>query len=575
MFERILEVLGRHVGSFHREEGGAVLMLALAGALIIFMTGLVMYDAGESARQKVEVQTGSDTAALSHAVVKARSMNMIAYANTAKRIMYGYNVIYVAAYLGLVAAVATYYAISASEYAGVSSCKICFIICVPEPICIASQVAAGTLALVKAIKGTIQLVMETIEASMNNAPTLMGLGVGGDQWRSVKEMNALDFYQEYSLKVAPWWGWGEAVTRGIRNKANLVGTWPPPPGDGTRLRGIYQSLVGWLAMFGVNLSDPTTQRVDTLPIEREPGLPIAAGLAGHMNMCFQTLTAPDFWLYQFWYQHHRASKGYWKDDTGSRRGPRRPFGLIWGNGRHPSPKSLVTGFELASLPMGCLLAATVFGPPGIPYEISLDRSQVLPGSEAEEDWVFATSNYAFGYKPGGGRFDDEGKRKKYSFMKQDYGLTGGFAREWFYQNEGYWSVSRAEIVYAVDMKGGDEGPGGSVDSGPFSSWGNRLQGLTHAPDMWAPRYTARLRPVNLSGERIEDMQSMVLEVVPYMALAIPISVLYGDGKQSAIGGASFSGLAGSVRSFALDVAFFWRAGRGFDKDRMSAGAMPK
>ena len=108
MFEAILQRLRGRAGALHRDEGGAILLLALAGALIIMMTAMVMYDAGESAREKVEVQTGTDTAALSHAVVRARSMNMIAYANTAKRIMYGYNVIYTAGYLGLVAATAAY-----------------------------------------------------------------------------------------------------------------------------------------------------------------------------------------------------------------------------------------------------------------------------------------------------------------------------------------------------------------------------------------------------------------------------------------------------------------------------------
>lgn len=375
-------------------------------------------------------------------------MNMIAYANTAKRIMYGYNVIYTAGYLGLVAATAAYYAISAAEYAAIGSACLVGIcpICAPEPTCAASHATTGTFALVKAIKGTIQIVMETIEASMNNGPALMGLGFGGDTWRSVKEMAALDFYQEYTYKVTPWWGWGEATTRGMRNKANLVGTWPPPPGDGTRVRAVFQTIASLMSSFGVNLSDPTTQRVASLPVEREPGLPLLAGLAGHMNMCFQTLTAADFWIYQFWYQHHRASEGYWNDNTGSNRGPFHPFGLPFGNGRNPSPKSLVTAFELASLPIGCLIAAATFGKSGIPFEIALDKSQVVPGSEAEADWVFATSNYAFGYKPGNGRFDDEGKRKKLGFMSQEYGMVGGGMRSWFYKNDGYWAVSRAEIV---------------------------------------------------------------------------------------------------------------------------------
>jgi len=69
----------------HADRSGAVALLCLAGLLIVFMTALVMYDAGTASREKMKVQMSADAASYSMASVKARSMNIIAYMNVVKR----------------------------------------------------------------------------------------------------------------------------------------------------------------------------------------------------------------------------------------------------------------------------------------------------------------------------------------------------------------------------------------------------------------------------------------------------------------------------------------------------------
>ena len=570
--QNMLQRLKGWVERMHHDEGGAIVMLGLAGVMILFMTALVMYDAGEGAREKAEVQLASDTAALSHATTKARAMNMVAYANTTKRILYGYNVIYVSAYLALIETTGLYYALAA-KHTALAARPWCAI----TVVCPLMHLASAADNLVHALMGTIQLTMETIEAMFNNGPALMGLGVGGDTFRSVKEMAAMDFYQEYTSKISGWWSWGEATTRGIRNRATLIGTWPPPPGSFVRVRNFANGVMSAINTLGIgSISSPFSSRQDELPIEREPSTPlsIASNLLGHTNMCFQTLTSLDFWAMQYYFQHHSKSKGYWKDNSGPYKAP---------FGRYPSPKSLVTGLTIAQMPIGCLIAAVTFSNHGMPFEISYAASRSLPNLDATEDWVFATSNYAFGYKKGNGRFSEDAKAAKYQYMQTDYGLQGGGAQEMLYRNDGYWSVSRAEIVYARSFVGealsgpsGGSPPSGSKGRSLLSGLGTLVSSYLDAPNMWSPRYTSRLRPVNLVGEEIESMNTMAVETIPYMVFAAPISFAYGDGGDfSGMSLPSGSGIFNAAQDFALDAFFFWRAGAGFSKGRMSSGAMPK
>ena len=85
---------GRLGGRVHRDESGAITLAALAACLILIMVGLTIWDAGRSARDKIDVQNAADTAAYSQAAVRARSMNMLAFTNVAKRSVAGMHSMY-------------------------------------------------------------------------------------------------------------------------------------------------------------------------------------------------------------------------------------------------------------------------------------------------------------------------------------------------------------------------------------------------------------------------------------------------------------------------------------------------
>ncbi len=73
---KIQTLLNKYLKRFHRDEGGAVMLAALASTLMVFMLGMVLYDAGNTVRDRLKNQSASDAAAYSQAALKARTMNM-------------------------------------------------------------------------------------------------------------------------------------------------------------------------------------------------------------------------------------------------------------------------------------------------------------------------------------------------------------------------------------------------------------------------------------------------------------------------------------------------------------------
>ncbi len=564
----------------HNDEGGAILILALAGVLIIFMTFLVMYDAGESAREKVEVQVGSDMAALSHATVKARSMNMIAYANVTKRVFYGYSTIYTAAYLALVEATA-YYLFKAVQHAkdAVSTAKWCVTLigCLALPRAV-QQAASAIEHLVVGLKGLLQIIQETTEGlKASNFNRLYGLGDGGIQHgRSIKEVAALDTYQKYLNGLAPWWGWGEAATRGIRNGATLVGTWPAPAGSYTRVRNKVNFVFSAINAAGPgSIGAPWTTDEDGLPIEKPPEIAslgaflggATSRFAGHVGMCISQFTSPEFWGVQYYWDHWDKSEGYWKNET-------EPGTLDL---ESQSPKSLVTKLELLQLPIGCVMASATMGNEAIPYEIKVSNSDPPGSASASDGWWKASSNIAIGYKKGQGRLNkDSGRRRKFGYMNQEYSLS---ANGMAFKNEGYWSISRAEMVYAPGLVGGLAnqllGNANSVGNG-INGMTDRFLNVLNEPTTWEPQWTSKMRPVNMPGEELADMSAIAFDTLPYMVLSAPLAVAYNDGGSfESFSVPSITSIANAAQGFIMDAFFLWRAGKGFSKSRLDGGALDK
>lgn len=586
MRTRLKELLSK----LHHSQSGAIALLCLAGLLIIFLTAMLMYDAGEAARDKMDVQIGADTAALSSAAVKSRSMNMVAYSNITKRILYGYNTIYTAALLALIETTG-YYLYEAGKNAAqaIKTAPACATV-VGCAVPIGFAVVAIDNAIT-AVKGILQLIFELIEFSTVNGARLFGFPTGSDTWRSAKEVTALDYYQEYMVKMQPWWSWGEAVTRGMRNGATLVGTFPIPNGEASRLRNKIRFGLNALGSVFDSVPAPddlvsTTSKTDSMPVEQIPefmGLgPFFSGIGvpkfvAHAKMCSGVLFSPEFWLMQYYMDHWRPSEGYW-DDT------HKPLGAKF------APRTLITLLEIAQMPVGCVFAALTLGHEVLPYDLkaSVQSSPTaLFGSTTPDNWLSATMNVAFGYKRGQGRFDDDARRSKMSFMTPDYQLAAG---ETLFRNDGYWAISKAEIMYDTGLVGelssgispsSVPAPFGAMLSGAlnvFSNWFNE-------PGMFAPRWTARARPLALPNEgndgALDRMDAMFHDQLPFMALTTPLALAYGEGgdfpalddianlPDQANSAISF------LKNFGRDIVFMEMASDGYPVGVQQSGAWEK
>ncbi len=182
----------------HCDEGGAILLFSLAGILILMLMTWTVMDAGQVTRTKFEVQASADMAAYSQAAVKARSMNMLAYTNIAKRSVVGIH----ALYEGMFAAYEQwlfdeYWGQCGSGEPGADSCE------------------------------ALEEEVELWRMESNNDRLRFDRNV--DNYYN-KDLLALDNYQHYLIELTPWWGWTEAVVRAQRNAATMATSYPPPHG---------------------------------------------------------------------------------------------------------------------------------------------------------------------------------------------------------------------------------------------------------------------------------------------------------------------------------------------------------
>lgn len=237
----------RELERLDRNDDGAVLMLGLAGALVIFMTGLLLYDAGYMATQNIDDQMAADTAAYSQASVKARTMNAIAFANVGKRTVVGMRNMYYGNFL---------------EYEDwlegeKSACQNCENECTDEDDPGEDNCPWDPFDDCEPDPGETQ--NGTEDDHCPGAPdhfydqdychNYWGNGVHreiaseerDDQFDDVEDMDTnitsyiqgLDGYQSQMKDYAAYWGYAEAITRGAHNDADWIGTFPNPmPGTG-------------------------------------------------------------------------------------------------------------------------------------------------------------------------------------------------------------------------------------------------------------------------------------------------------------------------------------------------------
>ncbi len=365
-----------------RDESGAVLMMCLGAILICLMVAMTIYDVGVSARDKVMLQASADTAALSHASVEARAMNLTAYANVAKRTVVGIHTMYQGQYLSY----RMWYL--RKDYdcrqGDLSACSI--------------RVANDPLYW-RETKNDYLVYSGDWEVGWENGD----LGVGGNSvgYHAI-DVRALDNYQRYMIELSPWWGFSEATFRGMRNGATAVSNFPAPKGY-PQTTDISQATNMHLAMSNIGSDWP----FELAPMDDE--LPWKKG-SWWGDLYVNAMMRNDNYRaqHQKWAEmHQRLSELGAAEDRVVRLGSSYYFerAFSW-----------------------TILA---FGDAGRPYILD------VPSSEAE--WLARTSTLVFAYGHDEMRGD---LGNKYDMVDKDYQMDT--ADQATFETTGAWSIARAE-----------------------------------------------------------------------------------------------------------------------------------
>lgn len=192
---RFRQLIAQRTEAADGDERGAVLLLCLAAILILMLMGWVMLDAIFVTVDKGNAQQSADTAAFSQASAQARSMNMLAFTNVAKRSLIGVHTVYESMFT----AYEDWVHWMAMECAAQS------------PRCDEEKLARNLELYGKELE-------TDYSAYQDNLPYYYA------------DLRALDNYQQHIADVAPWWSFSEAVLRAQRNGATLATSFPPPPG---------------------------------------------------------------------------------------------------------------------------------------------------------------------------------------------------------------------------------------------------------------------------------------------------------------------------------------------------------
>jgi hypothetical protein len=318
---------GAHIEQFHDDRRGAILLLMLAAFLILMMVAWVLYDSGDAAREKVKLQAAADTAAMSQASIKARSMNMLAYTNVAKRSIFAIHATYLShfmAYVDWAALVHTIgqYActyIDTDEFGAEACNKVKAIgemfvdmwkaeahrdfpslggfnvieeleLENPQALApytlaadwgsIAGEISLGSIAGALFL-GEWQNLISELKSAIKEAFIFVGFTEDGgltygsktvEDWSGftthyfAQDLKALDNYQRYIAGMTPWWAWTEQLVKGMRNGATASVSFPRPLGvlPGDGLANALAGLAGGRSSYGTILAD-------TLPVRPGDG----------------------------------------------------------------------------------------------------------------------------------------------------------------------------------------------------------------------------------------------------------------------------------------------------------------
>lgn len=511
------------IETLHRAEGGAVFLLVLAAFLILFMVAMTMFDTGVASGDKMGAQVAADTSSYSHAVVKARSMNVIVYANIIKRVYYSYMSTYMNAWSALVATEAK----AASDAA--------------------SSLFFNVVADAAAVAMAQIIVEELIEFGITNGPTL---GLWGDDSFG-GEIQALEKYQQYMHQITPWWGYIEGLARGRQNGAMLTASWPPPPSTFESIKNVagnVAQVVDTVLSTGIAGGAPAfTLNVDTLPVARRD---VAGdGWVSRLKPFLypdssggSIIDAGSYCL-DYWFSMEQLIHGIqtFKDsDKGAPLG-----GYDW--------RKVFIGLELVPV-IGCLSAHLLYNNDGY-----MDWKIAESAKQDKDSWSQATGTISIAYRPRAGRMDDASGRKKFQYLGAPKYNPG---KNILHQNEGYFAIGRSEIVYKELFGAQNTGfsGGGDLLSAFLSAGATRL-GVNIAPDMWSPRWKAKGRPFLVPGETMGSaLDSNPAGLSAIVHDSVPVLLL---GSALGLFDANFS-----FQSALTDLLYLIRTGPTFDNSNI-------
>lgn len=498
MLNQMAQRTARRPGDLHRQEGGAVILLVLAGFLVLILVSLAMHDAGEAAHEEIQVQNAADTAAYSQSVVKARSMNMIAYANTAKRMFFGQMVVYNTGMAALYASTASY----------CSSCSI-----------------VNPYACYRCVIGGLQIVGELINYFTNVMDAVE---------RASDEIKNLDALQSYLAGVSPWWGFTEALMRGTHNGATLTTTWPPPAAELTSTMNDVRSWIQAIdAIFDTNIYSQVpgnpTGAFDRLPATQRGGLNLednvmdflgypgfsgSVGTQDYLDYCMEFFATPEHAIP--FIKHWTQSDGGGWDPAGiSADSQTRGYFAAFNLGASGFCWQLLQ-FPWMSFPP---MIGWFFDANEELMDYRLDGGGLFPGDVNKNGWMQSTSNITLAYRasqrataaefdaPNMGNFSgsgDFGPGARYEFDNLD---LPEHAENPEFQASGTFSLARSELVWrdhpdALRSIGDVLGAGNVFSQIGQAVMEGPLVFSRGTPHMWTPRWTARLRPVYLPGESL-------------------------------------------------------------------------
>lgn len=487
MFTSILESLTDRARQTHRDESGAIALAGLAATLILLMMALIIWDAGNAVRDKIDLQNSADVSAYSQASVKARSMNMLSFTNVAKRSTISLHSTYIAMWLGYT---------DWWRHKG-EQCADCFGLCPP---CI-DYYQNLPLIFAEGWGDWLQFAgfpFPGVEPRQALMATQAGGGGGlfsnlrTDTYKS--EVETLDDYQDYIIDITPWWAWTEGLVRGTRNGATLTTSFPPPDGLNSSGSGWIQSALNSSPNYNYV---PGPGEFDELPVEKG-SFSDACSLSEDASTTYDgpapmAEATANVGIHQSRSKEGANSGGFaWGFEYLYLGDPRSPI---------PSPdRSICRTYNYM-----------MWKDDMIPYDYR-------PAGNRAMD-MLQRSNLVFSYKytpsramdilPGSGEVNRSGSESsKYQFVGSDYTVMA--PENATYQIAGFWSMARAEIAFA------ERGDNSDINLGDADE---RKKAL------WRAGWTSRIRPVALPGEWNQlagqgiNLNSAYHAVDPYLRVA--------------------------------------------------------